>query len=137
MDEVMLTPEEINDRLLVGYVPTYMLVMVHLAVVETGWDFWLRFIAPVLAGVALFFADKINYFKNYDRWSRMLQASRDGGIVNIAVYWAIVYPGLILAFYSSSYEGTIAVVSVTISGMFSTRELLEKVRLRSLRGIQT
>lgn len=132
----MFTPEEVNDRLLVGYVPTYILVMVHVAVLETD-ELWLRVVLSVLAGVGLFVADSVTSFKYRDRWSKLLQSSRDGGTGNVLAYWAIVYPGVILAFLSNSYDGSIATVSVTMAGMFTTRELLEKFRLRKLRQTQS
>ncbi|MCY3688446.1 MAG: hypothetical protein OXG90_05610 [Gammaproteobacteria bacterium] len=128
----MATPEEINDRLLVGYVPTYILVMVHVAYLTTGRVLLILVFGSALAGVALFSADRITKFRSKHRHPDTLKISESVVSGNIVIFWAIVYSGMIYAHFSNGYEG-IAVVSPIIAGMFAIREVLEKFRFRKLR----
>jgi len=128
----MATPEEINDRLLVGYVPTYVLVMVHAAYLATGRILLILVFGSALAGVALFSADRVTKFRSRHRHPDTLKISESVVSGNIAIFWTIVYSGMIYAHFSNGYDG-IAVMSPTIAGMFAIREVLEKFRLRKLR----
>ena len=128
----MATPEEINDRLLVGYVPTYILVMVHVAYLTTGRVLLILVFGSALAGVALFSADRITKFRSKHRHPDTLKISESVVSGNIVIFWTIVYSGMIYAHFSNGYEG-IAVVSPIIAGMFAIREVLEKFRFRKLR----
>ncbi|MDE0479197.1 MAG: hypothetical protein OXI13_06180 [Gammaproteobacteria bacterium] len=128
----MATPEEINDRLLVGYVPTYILVMVHVAYLTTRRVLLILVFGSALAGVALFSADRITKFRSKHRHPDTLKISESVVSGNIVIFWTIVYSGMIYAHFSNGYEG-IAVVSPIIAGMFAIREVLEKFRFRKLR----
>lgn len=128
----MATPAEINDRLLVGYLPTYALVMAHVAFLTGGREFLTWFLSSALAGVVLFGIEWIARYRSKRGKTHSLEISGSEVSVKIALYCAIVYSGMVYAHFSGSYDSAAATVSPIIAGMFSIRELLEKFRLRKL-----
>ena len=127
----MATPGEINDRLLVGYLPTYALVMVHVAFLAVGQELLILVFGSALAGVALFVAERFTISRSKHGKTQTLEISESDAPVKIALYCAIVYSGMVYAHFSGSYD-SVANVSPVFAGMFSIRELLEKFRLRKL-----